>query len=89
MSASYRFFLTPRPNATFGANLVKDIPSSIPKTDAELKEMAKNYILEDEKFSKLYFESNLYVVCDVGNSKDYGGLGSSYPHETLILYKPV
>ena len=89
MAASYRFFLTTDPSATFGANLVKDISSSIPKTDAELGEMAKEAILGDEKLSKLYFEHNLYVVCDVGYSKDYGGLGSSYQHETIILYKPV
>ena len=30
-----------------------------------------------------------YIVCDIGKSKLVGGLGASYPIETLILRRPL
>ena len=59
------------------------------RSDDNLRNLAYKLIREDPTGLSVGLAERKMVVVDVGLHKDSGGLGASYPKETLILLKPA
>jgi len=59
------------------------------RSDDNLRNLAHKLIREDPTGLSVGLAERKMVVVDVGLHKDSGGLGASYPDETLILLKPA
>ena len=58
------------------------------RSDENLRALAMKLIRERPTEVALDLAETKLVVADVGVHKDVGGLGASYPDETLILFRP-
>lgn len=59
------------------------------RSDDNLRNLAYKLICEDPTGLSVDLAEKKLVVVDVGLHKDSGGLGASYPDETVILLRPA
>ena len=82
-----RFFFTKHARQNTGVVLLGNVDVHDRGDDA-LRAEAHKLIVGDPSGEALKMVETHMVVVDVGLHKDSGGLGASYPQETLILRKP-
>ena len=94
------FFSTPGREAAFceNADLIGESTFDAHPSDDELRDAAKFHVCSNESRHKqgggspeggpLAKTQTHTIVADVGITKETGGLGASYPKDTVILFRP-
>ena len=82
-----RFFFVDDPEERVNAMMFGSAVTAN-RGDENLRALAMKLIRERPTGRALDLAETKLVVADVGVHKDVGGLGASYPDETLILFRP-
>ena len=83
-----RFFFVDDPERQLGPTPLGSATTA-DRSDDNLRNLAYKLIREDPTGLSVILAERQPVVVDVGLHKESGGLGASYPDETLILLRPA
>jgi hypothetical protein len=83
----YRFVLTTDSLSPFGATMIGEMINVSKMSDEEMRKCGVDFAKSNKEWFDAASKTHMIMV-DYGQSKINGGLGASYPIESVILTKP-